>query len=228
MATRSTRKLFGVQIIDEEGQVLSLDVLRSEAPTFAGKLSEHPIEGGGVVADHYSNDADTLTLDIVQGEEPALGAEDTGRPLATLERLNALKRSGAVLRVVSGLRVYPSMVIESISVTRTSATGRVLNASLTLKQAVFAVAAEVVVPEALRSARNRGMAEARERGLANSDEVGVVAGGAQASATAQDRASSSSSADASSRDAASGASRPTPEQNATARKDTGSLLQGWF
>lgn len=212
----------------EDGSVLSFDAMLSEAPSYSGKLTEHPVEGGGVVADHYTSDADTLSLELYMTNERQpfdTGPEVTTRDFDAFARLVALKNARQPLRVVTALDTYASMVIERVSTTRSSASGQSLKVNVELKRAVFATTATVEVPEALRSLRSQRAETEKQIGQADAQSVGDVARANEASSTA----SYSRGAEVSTNEAAKGAREPaqTPEQSATEKHQT-SLLGSYF
>lgn len=70
------------------------------------------------------------------------------RARAVFDSLVTLRDNGTLIRVVTSLRDYPSMVIESLTVPRDAATGEALVFDIALKQVITATLQQVAVPAA--------------------------------------------------------------------------------
>lgn len=226
LRARATRSR--TSFVLNDGTVLTFDAMVSEAPTYAGRLTDHPIEGGGSVADHYTHEPDTLSLELYATNDRLasdIEPEGTTRDFDAFARLKAIKQSRLPVRVVTALDVYAPMVVERLSTTRTGAGGQALRMQVDLKRAVFATTQTVEVPESLRSLRSQRAESEKQIGQADAQSVGDVASATGTSAAA----TGSSGGAASSETAARGAREPqqTPEQSATAKRET-SLLNQWF
>lgn len=135
-----------------------LDASLSEQHTSTNEVTDHPVEQGVNIVDHVRPKPDTLKLEglVSNNPLPAAGAQPTpitmggvtfeSRSAATPEAAGTayrdllnLKENATLLTVVTGLRTYDNMVIESLDVPRDAKTGAVLRFTCSLKQIRTAV-----------------------------------------------------------------------------------------
>lgn len=136
---------------------LELDVTRSEQHAGEVEVTEHPVEEGFNVTDHARPKPDTLTLDCIVSNTPlnrtqkkrvvkAFGQafETTtladqkqgvaGYAEAAYQKLLQLKNAGDLIRVITQIRTYSSMIISNLSVPRDNKTGDALAFTIAFRQ----------------------------------------------------------------------------------------------
>ena len=102
-----------------------VDGIVTETVTNHAKITEHPVEKGGNVADHIRPEAETLQLELIVSNTPfpsvveAIAAEFRQTAESTRDTLVAWQAAGALLSFVCTLGARQNMAIESIGTTRT-------------------------------------------------------------------------------------------------------------
>lgn len=134
--------------------VIEFDAVPSETHTLSNTVTDHPVESGANVSDHSRPEPIMLALDCVISNTPLttvqqqrairLGTVDftaehaleimPGRAQITYEQLEALRRTGALLSVVTTLKVYRNMVIQSLTVPRSAQTSNGLHFTIAFKE----------------------------------------------------------------------------------------------
>lgn len=90
-------------------------------------ITENPVESGGTVHDHAYTMPKKVTLEIM--DENAAG---------TFNALVAFQRSRIPFTLVTGLSVYPSMLIRNISADRDKQHSQILYATVDLQEVIIA------------------------------------------------------------------------------------------
>lgn len=98
---------------------ITLDAVVSETHTHSLQVTEHPVESGADITDHARVKPDVVTLDIVLSDIPTKGDPKAGRAAELYEKLRLLMDNAALVTVVTSLRVYESMILESLSAPKT-------------------------------------------------------------------------------------------------------------
>ena len=146
-----------------------LDVSLAEAHSMTNEVTDHPVESGVNIVDHvrprpdvlkleglvsnhpFPTSADPLVIRQEQGQQfISRSATDLTRARTAFEDLRALREAGTLLTVVTGLRTYESMAIESLEVPRDARTGQTLRFTCTLKQVRLAVVQTAAVVQSTR------------------------------------------------------------------------------
>ena len=182
---------------------VTLDVSLSEAHSSTNEVTDHPVEQGVNIVDHVRPKPDILRLEGMVSNTPLpLPTAETqvrtskGRTFRSRSEINqtaagtaysdllALKENATLVTVVTGLRTYTDMVIESLDVPRDARTGQTLRFSCTLKQVRTAVVQTAkVVPQQKNSKGKKATTPTttEERGsvLSTFDEAsgGGISGG---------------------------------------------------
>jgi hypothetical protein len=140
--------------IESELVVIEFDAMPLETHTLACAITDHPVEVGANVSDHARPEPDMLALECVISNTPLttvqqqrairLGTVDftaenaleimPDRANICYAQLDFLRSTGALLTVVTTLRVYESMVIQSLTVPRSAQNSNGLHFTLALKQ----------------------------------------------------------------------------------------------
>jgi len=140
------------------GQI-QLDVSLSESHEYRSDVSEYPVEDGSVISDHISNKSDRLSLngfvtnspiDLLTGQQAALSRTGrAGNRVETVfEELLRIHEAREPVKIVTSLRVYDSMAMESLSVPRNAQIGEALEFSVVFVE-IQKVKSETVSTEAL-------------------------------------------------------------------------------
>ena len=136
-------------------------------------ITQTPIEGGALVADHVLEQPERLTMEVV-----ATAHTDTlipnlirTRPKRIYKQLQQIARLRLPFDVVTTLAIYTNMIIEAIRVPRTKTETFALIISVSLRKLEVAT---VDVAEA--------MSEAMEEIARGKEDLGAVAAAAQAAA----------------------------------------------
>lgn len=110
---------------------VELDATVSETHSAASDVTQHPVEAGANVVDHVRPKPRTLVLEAIVTDTPVPNAAapqgewraQPGRAAAAWETLMRLREARQPLTVVSLLGVYENMVIQDLTVPRTTQTG---------------------------------------------------------------------------------------------------------
>ncbi len=125
--------------------MLVLDAIISEGHTIENEITKHPVEtptGAGRRTDHarsmprvFSMEgiASDSHLGVLAGDQHA-SADDEGNALEVYRQLEKLADDHAFITIITGLRVYNDMVIETIDIQRDINTGKALRFSATFSQ----------------------------------------------------------------------------------------------
>lgn len=133
---------------------IELDALVSEQFSAEVDVTEHPVEKGANISDHARPRPETVTLEGVITNTPApkttdattlrtqgdvtfksrTESVDTEASARALSKMLALKDGGRLVDIVTGLRTYRSMLMTSLSIPRTAATGEALRFTAVFRQ----------------------------------------------------------------------------------------------
>lgn len=130
--------------------VVQFDASLSETHSITASITQHPVETGSDITDHYRGNPDTLSMDVVVSDtpirffsiaNPASPVVDperqTGkRSIDAYERLKAFIDEASVVDIFTTLRTYKNMALESYSVIRDAQTGNTLRASLKFREVI--------------------------------------------------------------------------------------------
>jgi hypothetical protein len=159
----------------------AIDASITEEHSLEAEITEYPIEGGGTISDHRRKLPRSVTMEIIVSDTP-LG--DVAR-VRELEDQSGLSESGALpseeafaffeqihedstlCEVVTNLRTYQNMLLESIAVPDDAETGAAFVATVTFREALIVENRRTYVDVALP----RGMAK-RDLGSRGAREVG--------------------------------------------------------
>lgn len=129
--------------LDTGREKLIFDAIFSIQHESATNITEHPIQTGASIADHAYEEPSKLTFDIGMSDVmesiiPGQFSDNNSRSISAYEKLRELQSQRLPLSVVTKLRSYSNMLIETISTVEDSKTTYGLRATVTLKQ-VFVV-----------------------------------------------------------------------------------------
>lgn len=146
-------------------EALELDASISEEHGATNAITAHPVERGVAIADHIRPEPETLTMEGIVSNTPVGPAEENadtapgspGRAEAAFAKLMELRDAGALVTVVTGLRSYENMAIQSLRVPRNAKIGDALRFTVTLRRVQVA---QLQTVAAVRTARPNGKTRA--------------------------------------------------------------------
>lgn len=123
---------------------IELDAVLNENQTFNQEATLFPVEDGSDIADNIRNDPSEITVDGLVSDTPVklfanidrLVTEGafSSRSLVSYEKLLEIREKKALCDVVSALRLFSNMVMTSVTIPRSSSTGKALRFSATFRQ----------------------------------------------------------------------------------------------
>jgi hypothetical protein len=135
-----------VTILSDDGGGVALDATITEQHSGSQTITEHPVETGAKVTDHSQKDPDKLTLvgvvsdfpilrDINAGPEPSIiGGDPDRRAQQAYLELTRFKNEARLLQVVTELREYTDLMIETLSVPKDKGRRHVVEVTIGLKE----------------------------------------------------------------------------------------------
>lgn len=138
---------------------ITLDASINEVHAESWAITKHPIEAGADITDHKRREPSVITMTAEISAAPIglqfLAVPDPARPIDTWKQLIELADSEELVDVVTTLKNYESMQIESLRATRNAETGEVLAFVATLRQ-LFIVDAAFAERKAPQAKRRKG------------------------------------------------------------------------
>jgi hypothetical protein len=180
---------FGTDEITGLPEVYVFDATIREAHHFEISITDNPVETGVSLADHAYSKPDTLDMEVAVSDAPLI-RDDAGTPsyrLATTwteagegnvrRSVNAWKfltdkaKEFAVFDLVTGLKAYVNMMIESGDAEQTKDSAGIMRARLKLRQVQFATTASVLYPPRGPKKTTRAAAPKTDKGKVPAEEV---------------------------------------------------------
>lgn len=112
---------------------LTFDATITEQHSRDAEATEHAVEQGANIVDHVRLRPDKLIMDAVLTDSPLKGTASKGRAAGLYEQIRLLQEQAKLLTIITGLRTYEDMVIESLGVTRTAKETGGVHLSISLK-----------------------------------------------------------------------------------------------
>jgi hypothetical protein len=127
--------------VAESNTPIVLDASIQEGHMIQGDVTDHPVETGADVVDHYRVKPRTITIDGIITNTPietgfvgstavasvtAIANGDADPVTNAWEELQRFFDQAVVLKIETSLKVYENMVLTSLSVNRTASTGNEL------------------------------------------------------------------------------------------------------
>jgi hypothetical protein len=174
----------GSSLLDETGlELLSFDANLQEGHERAIRFTEHPVEFGSPISDHFVIEPNRVDLRIIWSDTPigdAVTLPDRAR--REYRALVDLSETGEPFTLVTGLDVYYSMVVERISAPRTSTTGYAVECDVSFREIQIANQITIQIPPEILAAQVRAKGQS---------EVDTGAQGTEAATDAQDTSNGS-------------------------------------
>lgn len=147
-----TRVRLGVNASEETlpfGAV-QLDASIDESHTHANAVTQFPVEVGVDITDHVRRQPDKLRIRGLVTDHP-IGffgvSKPLNRSLQAYEKIRKMVDEAQVISVVTSLRTYKNMVIESVEIPRSAGRGNAVEMNLSLREIIFAEALDAEVIE---------------------------------------------------------------------------------
>ena len=139
---------------------LVVDASISETHQIENEVTEHPVEMGANIIDHFRPKPRQFTIEGMitntplptPGQPSAADPTRSGNAYATLLQL---RESATLINVITGLGSYPSMLIRTITIPRDAKTGNTLRFSAQLIEVRTVALETVTIPEAKVSTGKR-------------------------------------------------------------------------
>ena len=132
------RVRFGVNASDEflPFGAVELDASIEENHVSANTITQFPVETGVDISDHVRKQPDRVTIRGVVTDHPTTfgGAGRSGRSLDSYYDVLTMIDEAQVISIVTSLRQYANMVIESMEVPRNAALGSSVQMSLSFRE----------------------------------------------------------------------------------------------
>ena len=144
---------------------IQLDCSVHETHTDAAEITAHPVEDGSIVSDHIRKLPNTLEISGIVTDtpitylaslfaKPPTFASDgfipslpgSGRADEAYTLMQLMMEKGVTMIVITSLRNYNNMAIESLVVTRDASTGQTLDCTISLKEVKKAKALSIELP----------------------------------------------------------------------------------
>jgi hypothetical protein len=144
----------------EVNWIFAFDCVVEEKHDETNTITEFPIETGAVTSDHIRSNPVRVQLKGIVAEtavfdESIFPNNNARRVKDAYDALIQMKRSGDVFDLQTSLQTYSSMAIEAVGISRNSSTGKVLDATVTLKQIFTSTIATVQVATLPSKPRNK-------------------------------------------------------------------------
>lgn len=134
---------------DQASDILEIDATPNVNLSHSMNVTAFPVEGGATISDHTQKLPEVVTISGIVSStplrlfsfNPIIG---DARPRAAFEILKELQESGELIRVVTDLKTYDSMVLTNLSAPRRADTKHAVFFTATFTE-VAVVSSEIVV-----------------------------------------------------------------------------------
>jgi hypothetical protein len=137
--SKLTSIFFGIKAIAKIGSV-QLDCSIQETHSFKSDVTDYTVEDGGKIQDHIYLEPFRITMQGIVSDSPlgflGGGFSDTIQSYSedAYDKLTEMREQRILFDVVTGLKIYPNMVFETLDVNRDKDTGKALYFTSQLKQ----------------------------------------------------------------------------------------------
>jgi hypothetical protein len=136
---------------------VELDATMTETHSGDVEVTEHPVERGANIADHFRTKPVQVSLEgLVSNTPVGVNARDAignqaargegGKAEIAYERLLSMRDSSELVTITTRLRTYTNMKLVSLSVPRDRGTGDALRFSATFREIVIVASERVKIP----------------------------------------------------------------------------------
>lgn len=148
-----TKVRVGVGASDEflPAGAIEFDASVSEAHDLENEITQFPVEKGADISDHIRPLPERITINGIVTNTPIVFlagiASDPARAEDAYAKIKSMRDNGDLVSVITSLRQYDNMAIQTFSTLRDAPNGNVLNATITLREVLTAETATVAAPE---------------------------------------------------------------------------------
>lgn len=145
---------------------LSLDCSLDESHVYDSKVTEFPVEDGSVITDHIRNAPIRLDMTGFVTNNPITsakqksdisGEEQVGNFVdLAFEALIKIRNERTPVTIVTGLKVYENMAMESMSIPRSASTGDTFRFRASFKEVRIVSTETTKIPDLAPSASDKG------------------------------------------------------------------------
>jgi len=160
------KPFFSILVVDESGNMISelpLDVRKNSTETYNATVTDSPVESGYTISDHVrllpeeisvegfvsSVPPESVPLAGDLGGDMGPGSEPSPEVLDAFAAIMKVYQARQVVTVVSGLSVYPNMVINHVEFPRSVEQGLGLWFSMTLRRLIVVSTLSASLPDAV-------------------------------------------------------------------------------
>lgn len=111
-----------------------LDATLTEDHNYSSVVTNYPVESGRNISDHIYNEPITVQITGIVTDSPLSFLSSFNRSIDAFNRLILIHQRRERITVVTGIKVYPSMVMTNLQVPRNVNTGQSLTFSIQLQQ----------------------------------------------------------------------------------------------
>lgn len=154
---------------------VELDIVVSEGVTTSSTITENPVEQGADVTDHIITNAMTFTMTGMVSDTPVkfLGGLLEGQSLISAERptvkawdeLLNLQATKEPFTLITNLKSYDNVFIESLATTQDKDTSKLLNFTAIMKEIIMVGTQEITDQQFDEQNISDGMVETKDEGL---------------------------------------------------------------
>jgi len=115
-----------------------VDAMVTENHSYTAQMTEYPIEDGSEISDHVVQKPDSLTINGVISNSPIYigpGFLSFNRVMDGYTSLWAMKTAGLPVDIVTGIKIYQKMIIESFVIDRNAQNGQALEFTMQCREA---------------------------------------------------------------------------------------------
>lgn len=138
-----------------------IDGVMSEDHTFDAEITEHPVETGSDIADNVRSKPGVVTLTDCLVSDSPIGDIANRRPDQSLPsadaraKLEQLRINREPITIVTGLKTYQNMVLQSYAVTKTAKETSALRFRCTFKEVIIVTNDRAIIRVAVPSAATK-------------------------------------------------------------------------
>lgn len=148
---------------------LTLDVLISESHQRTAVITENPVEDGTIISDHIILEPQFLVINgFVSNAHPSILSftnifSNEDKVKAAFELLEEIYSARELFDVVTNLKVYENMFMETLNIDKGPDTGDALNFTMDLKEIRQVENVTIAIANTKLAARKRAQAQGRKR-----------------------------------------------------------------
>ena len=160
---------------------LECDCVVDHVTTFSAKVTEHPIEGGFVIADHVAREAKTLSVTVIITPTPVsyfrvMGGANPDKMSEAAAYLEQVHMDGEPITIVLPDAIYNDMVMTSCPLPRNVQDGFCYKLALEFTHVTIVSQKTEEIPEQNASTDAKGKAGATGTDAGASSEVNIGTG----------------------------------------------------